>query len=61
MAYKYFDKKSVGSGVNMHANDERPLDLATQKLAEELQRPVIRKFKKAQFIQDLKTIFGVLI
>ena len=27
----FFDKKSPGSGVNMHVNNERPLDLATQK------------------------------
>ena len=42
----------------MHANNESPLDLA-----EELPKPIIRKFKKrtVQFIQDLKTIFGVLI
>ena len=38
---KFFDKKSAGSGVNMHANNERPSDLA-----EELHKPIIRKFKK---------------
>ena len=31
MVYKFFDKKSAGSGVNMHAHNECPLDLATQK------------------------------
>ena len=36
MVYKFFDKMSAGSGVNMHANNGRPLDLATQNLAEEL-------------------------
>ena len=41
MAYKFFDKKSVGRGVNMHANNEHPLDLA-----EELHKPITRKFKK---------------
>ena len=41
MVYKLFDKKSAGSGVNMHTNNERPLDLA-----EELHKPIIRKFKK---------------
>ena len=41
MVYKSFDKISAGSGVNMHANNERPLDLA-----EELHKPIIRKFKK---------------
>ena len=38
MVYKFFDRKSAGSGVNVHANNkikqnQRPLDLATQKLA----------------------------
>ena len=57
MVYKFFDKKSVGSGVNMHANNEHPLDLA-----EELHKPIIRKLKKKQqFIQDSKTISEVLI
>ena len=37
----FFDKKSADSGVNMHTNNERPLDLA-----EELHKPIIRKFKK---------------
>ena len=46
MVYKFFDKKSVGRGVNMHANNEHPLDLA-----EELHKPIIRKLKKKkQFI-----------
>ena len=40
----FFDKKSPGSGVNMHVNNERPLDLATQKLAVELHKQIIRKF-----------------
>ena len=37
--YKFFDKKSIGSGVNMHVNNERPLNFA-----EELHKPIIRKF-----------------
>ena len=68
MVYKCFDKKSKGSGVNTNtkANDrikqnQHPLDLSTHQLAEELQKLIIRKFKKEQFIQDLKIIFGDLI
>ena len=38
MVYRFFDKKSVGNGVNTHANNK--------KLAEELQKPIIRSFKK---------------
>ena len=56
MVYKCFDKKSAGSGVNMHANNEHLLDLA-----EELHKPIIKKFEEKQFIQDLKIIFGALI
>ena len=49
MVYKSFDKKSSGSGVNMPANNkikqnQRTLDLATDQLAEELHKPIIRKF-----------------
>ena len=50
MVYKFFDKKSAGSGVNTHANkssfNDCPLDLTMQKLAEEIQKPIIRKFNK---------------
>ena len=63
MVYKFFDKKSAslanksaaGSGV---ANNEIKQDL---QLAEELHKPIIRNLKKKQSIQNLKTIFGVLI
>ena len=54
MVYKFFDKKVKGSGVNI------PLEL-NKKSAKELHKPIIRKFKKEQFILDLKIIFGVLI
>ena len=51
MVYKFLDEKSAGTGVNIHENNKikqnhRPLDLATHQLAEELRKPVIRKFKK---------------
>ena len=58
MAYKYFDKKSAGSGVNMLTNKSA---FDNEKLAEELQKPLIKKIKKERFIQDLKKIFGGLI
>ena len=58
MVYKCFDKKSAGSGVNMHAN--KPA-FNNEKLAEKLHKPIIKNLKKEQFILDSKTIFGVLI
>ena len=39
MIYKFFSKKSAGSGVNT------PLEFNDQ-LAKELHKPIIRKFKK---------------
>ena len=56
MVDKLFDKKSASSsGI---PNNEIKQNL---QLADELHKPIIRNFKKEQFIQDLKTIFGVLI
>ena len=54
MAYKFFDKKSKGSGVNIQLE-------FNEQLAEELHKPIIRNFEKEKFILDLQIIFGVLI
>ena len=56
MVYKFFDKKSAGSGVNTHGNNERPLDLLKNYT-----KQLLENSKKEQFIQELKTIFGVLV
>ena len=60
IVYKFFDKKSQRSG--------RPLSSALQlankeniQLADELHKPIIRKFKKERCIHHLETIFEVLI
>ena len=47
MAYKLFDKKTTGSGVNM---DAKP----NENLAEELHKPIIRKSKKRTFYSRFK-------
>ena len=54
MVYKFFDKKSKGSGVNIEM-------MHNEQLAKELYKPIIRKFKKGKFILDLKIIFRELI
>ena len=41
MVYKFFDKKSSGTGFNTHANKSA---LNNEKLAEELHKTIIRKF-----------------
>ena len=50
--YKFFDKKSSGSGVATEPN---------YQLANELHRQIIRKFKRRKVIRHSETIFGVLI
>ena len=52
MVYKFFDKKSKGSGIINEPN---------YQLAKKLHKPIIRKFRKRKVFHVLKTIFGVLI
>ena len=54
MVYKFFDKKSAGSGIKNEI-------IQNQQLVEELYKPIIRKFFKKEFIHHLQTIYGVLI
>ena len=43
MVYKFFDKKTSGSGIKNE-------NMSDQQLAEELYKPIIRKFKKSTLI-----------
>ena len=43
MVYKFFGKKSQGSGVNMHANKSA---FNNENLSEQLNKPIIRKFRE---------------
>ena len=58
MVYKFFDKKSAflnkssGSGIVNEPN---------YQFANELHKPIIRKFRKRKIIRLLETVFGVLI
>ena len=56
MVYKFFDKKSTGSGIanNQIKQNRRPLVLATVQLAEELHKPIIIKFKKRKVYSGFK-------
>ena len=49
MVYKFFDKKSKGSGIVNEPN---------YQLANELHKPIMRKFKKRKVSSFLETIFG---
>ena len=54
MVYKFFDKKSKGSSVAIKSVPEN------QQLAEELHKPIIRKFKKRRMYSEFKdNIWGV--
>ena len=64
MVYKFFDKKTAGSGIKSMPQNERPLDLAMHQLAEELHKfinQLLENFKKEKYIQHSKTILGVVI
>ena len=51
MVYNVFDKKAAGSGFNTHANKSA---FNNEKLAEELHKPIIRKFKKRKVYSGFK-------
>ena len=55
MVYKFFDKKSTGSGFKKLKNTTKS---SSSILADELHKPVIRKFKKEKYIRNLKIIYG---
>ena len=54
MVYKFFDKKSKGSGIKNEIK-------GNQLLVNELHKPIIRKFKKGRCILRLEIISGALI
>ena len=54
MVYKFFDKKSKGTGIKNEIKEN-------QQLANELHKPIIRKFKKERSIYHHLLVLGVLI
>ena len=55
MVHKFSDKKSKGSGANNEMKqNEHPLDLDMQQLAEELHKPFIKKLKKRRVYFSFK-------
>ena len=51
MVYNFFDKKSLGSGINT----AKP---SSSKLADELHKPVLKNLTKGKYIHNLKIIYG---
>ena len=57
MVYKFFDKKSTGSGIKKLKNTAKP---SSSTLADELHKPIIRKFNKRKAYSQFKdNIWGV--
>ena len=62
MVYKFFDKKSIGSGVKKSKNTTKSssLERSSSILADELHKPVIKKFNKRKVYPQFKdNIWGV--
>ena len=51
MVYKFFDKKSTGSGFKKLKNTTKP---SSSILADELHKPIIRKFNKRKVYSQFK-------
>ena len=49
MIYNFFDKKTKGSGVTLANKSAIKSIPQNEQLAEELHKPIIRKFKKSIF------------
>ena len=61
MVYKFFDKKTKGSGVTLASKSAIQSIPQNEQLAEELHKSIIRKSKKGKYIQHSKTIFWLQI
>ena len=66
MVYKFFDKKSQGSGCHSSSTSYLSLQVANNKenihLADELHKPIIRKFKKRKVYYSFRhNIWGVYL
>ena len=61
MVYEFFDKKTKGSGVTHAYKSVIKFTRRNKQLADELHKPIIRKFKKREVYSALKTIFGLQI
>ena len=54
MAYQFFDKKFKGIGVINEIKQLNNCLTETEQLAEELQKPLIKKFKRRKLFSSFK-------
>ena len=60
MVYKFFDKKSMGSGIARDTAKSSSSERSYLILADELHKPVIKKFNKRKVYSQFKdNIWGV--
>ena len=60
MVYKFFDKKSTGSGIVRDTTKSSSLERSSSILADELYKPIINKFNKRKVYSQFKdNIWGV--
>ena len=60
MVYKFFDKKSMGSGIARDTTKSSSLERRSLILADEPHKPVIKKFNKRKVYSQFKdNIWGV--
>ena len=58
MVYKFFDKKSMGSGIKKDTTKSSSLERSSLILADELHKPVLKYLIKEKYIHNLKIIYG---
>ena len=61
MVYKFFDKKSMGSGMAKSTAEPSSLERSSLILADELHKPVIKKIKRKVYAQFKDNIWGVYL
>ena len=54
MVYKFFDKKSQGSGRPLYSTSQLANNKENMQLADELHKPIIRKFKKRKVYSSFR-------
>ena len=60
MVYKFFDKKSMGNGIEKDTTKLSSVERSSLILADELHKPVIKKFNKRKvYLQFKDNIWGV--
>ena len=58
IVYKFFDKKSMAKSSSLERMGSGTAKASSSILADELHKPIIRKFNKKKYFRNLKIIYG---